>query len=92
MSPVPWQISTFSFAYKCEQNANANYGTNTNKKTRSSILALGRVFKCATASFIKAICILFKTGNRMKNETHGRVSHCKINGRVLNWVDIITNC
>ena len=34
---VPWQISTFCFAYQYKHNANTNYDTTTNKKP-------GRVF------------------------------------------------
>ena len=57
---LTWQINTFCFAHKCKHNANTNYDTNTNKKPRPHILTPGRVFKCAAASFTKAICILFK--------------------------------
>ena len=52
-SNLPWQISTFCFAFKWKHNAKKNYDTNT-KKTRPRILTPVRVVD------IKAICILFK--------------------------------
>ena len=42
---LPWQISTFCFAYKCKHNANTNYDTNTNQKS-------GRVFYKSNVYFM----------------------------------------
>ena len=89
---VPWQISTFCFTYKCKHDANTNYGTNTNKKTRPRILTLDRVFKCAAAYFTKAICISFKITIKWKMKHAVACFSANTRPRVLNWVKAISNC
>ena len=65
-SNLPWQISTFCFAFKWKHNAKKNYDTNTKKNPAA-------YFNTRSRRWYKSNLYFIQNNNGMKNETRGRV-------------------